>query len=468
MVKTVAQSALRSSNGVLVRRPSSERVKAMPGRSNQLPVIPHSLLPLGCVSLFMLMAIHSVVSPTWAEIRVVNAQGEHRMGDRDTREDAVRLASESAKRNALEQVATYLESVTVVNGMDITRDEIRTYTAGLVLVLNQRITTALDGETVVVKVDLLAQMDTEELAHAIAALRANEDARVQLAALKLENEQLQQELDAATQALENASTLEQTQQAAQRRQEVLNRVQSNEMVSQVWTDWVLVSPLVYPHLWIHSAQTQALLADARELYPGSPHVVVVQQVMASRQPPAPPQSPAPGSVSSRMPTHEIVPPPGSSGTPRTLNEITHRTPTRPLQSGSDPRVQQGAGARHETDVHQPNLLLPPSTRQQESPRATTRMQQFSQQNGGLGQAPGSNAFAPAPRSAPRESPGGQPPGGRQLPPALHQARPPMMQQAPRAPDRLVPLMRGGGLQGGGGRGGGIGSGGENHGGSRGR
>jgi hypothetical protein len=415
------------------------------------------------------MAIHLVASPTWAEIRIVNAQGEHRMGDRDTREDAVRLATESAKRNALEQVATYLESVTVVNEMDLTKDEIRTYTAGLVLVLKQQITTALDGETVVVKVDLLAQMDTEEVAQAIAALRANEDARVQLAALKLENEQLQQELDAATQALENASTPEQTQQAVQRRQEVLNRVQSNAMVSQVWTDWVLVSPLVYPHLWIHSAQPQALLADARELYPGSPHVVVVQQVMASRQPPAPPRPPAPGSGSSRMPTHEIVPPPGSPGTtPRTLNEITHRAPTRPVQSGSEPHVRQGPGARHETDAHQPNLLLPPSTGPQQSPRAATRMQQFLQQNGGLGQAPGSNALAPAPRSAPREFPVGQPPGGGQSPPALHQARPPMMQQAPRAPDRLVPLMRGGGLQGGGGRGGGIGSGGENHGGRRGR
>ena len=83
------------------------------------------------------------------------------MGDRDTREDAVRLATESAKRNALEQVATYLESVTVVDGMDITKDEIRTYTAGMVLVLEQRTTTLLDGDTVVIKVDLVAQIDTE-------------------------------------------------------------------------------------------------------------------------------------------------------------------------------------------------------------------------------------------------------------------------------------------------------------------
>ena len=36
--------------------------------------------------------------PAWADVRVVNATGEHRMGDRDTREDAIRLATEAAKR----------------------------------------------------------------------------------------------------------------------------------------------------------------------------------------------------------------------------------------------------------------------------------------------------------------------------------------------------------------------------------
>jgi len=158
------------------------------------------------------------------------------MGNRDTREDAIRLATEEAKRNALEQVATYLESVTVVDGLDITKDEIRTYTAGLVLVLDQQTNTTLDGDAIVVKTDLIAQVDTEEVSHAIAALRENEDARHQLVALKQENEQLQQDLESANQALANATTLDQAQQATQQRQEILNRVQSNAMVSQAWTD----------------------------------------------------------------------------------------------------------------------------------------------------------------------------------------------------------------------------------------
>ena len=86
-------------------------------------------------ALFVILSVWPAV--TLAEVRVLTAQGEHRMGDRDTREDAIRLATEAAKRNALEQVAVFLESITIVDGLDVTKDEIRTYTAGLVLVLEQ-------------------------------------------------------------------------------------------------------------------------------------------------------------------------------------------------------------------------------------------------------------------------------------------------------------------------------------------
>ncbi|MBX3331101.1 MAG: hypothetical protein KF722_11905 [Nitrospira sp.] len=247
------------------------------------------------------------------------------MGNRDTREDAIRLATEAAKRNALEQVATYIESITVVHDMDVTKDEIRSYTAGLVLVLNQQVATTLDGEVVVVKVNLLAQMDTDEVARAIAALRENEDARVQLAALKQENEQLQEELNTVNQTLGNAVTADQVQQAAQKRKEILNRVQSNAMVSQAWTNWVLVSPVGIP---------QGLLNSANGLSPTNPHVAIAQQIIAYRQPLGPRQPPLPGSMKPQMPRHELVPPPGVSSAPRPLNEGIHRSP-KSQQRGVD-------------------------------------------------------------------------------------------------------------------------------------
>jgi len=292
----------------------------MSGRIYQLPLPPNRLPrnlfhSLACC--LALAAMSSTVTPALADIRVVNAQGEHRMGDRDTREDAIRIATEAAKRNALEQVATYLESITVVSDMNVTKDEIRTYTAGLVIVLNQQVSTALDGDVVVIKADLLAQMDTDEVAQAITALRENEDASAQLVAMKQENEQLQEELNAVNQALGSASTADQVQQAAHKRKEILNRVQSNAMVSQAWTNWILVSPGGIP---------QGLLNSASGLSPANPHVAIAQQMIIGRHPQAPPQPPRPASRPGRMPSYELVPPPGVRGEPRPLNEIIHSSP----------------------------------------------------------------------------------------------------------------------------------------------
>ncbi len=407
------------------------------------------------LSLFALCAILSVwPSVTLAEVRVVTAQGEYRMGDRDTREDAIRLATEAAKRNALEQVAVYLESITIVDGLDVTKDEIRTYTAGLVLVLEQETNTTLDGNTIVVTTDLVAQIDTEEVRQAIAALRENEDARHQLVALQQENDQLQQDLDAANQALAQASTAEQTQQAAQQRQDILNRVQSNAMVSQAWTDWVLVSPAVYSSQWAGSAQVLALLNTAQGLYPTSPHVHVAQQVITTRQPsspPRPPVPPAPGTRQPTMPRHQIMPAPGSQTVPRTLNEITQNTPTAPPHIGNQPgvihQIPPSTGSRRLTDVRQLNPFLPPPSAappvSQQTPipgsRSARALQQFLQP---------SQAAAGVP-------PALQPPVARRLPPAMNQIHPPTLHQVPRVPNQIAPRgFGGGGHSGGGGRGGG--------------
>ncbi|MBU6480629.1 MAG: hypothetical protein KGS09_08830 [Nitrospirae bacterium] len=392
-------------------------------------------------TLFVILSIWPAVTP--AEVRVVTAQGEHRMGNRDTREDAIRLATEAAKRNALEQVATYLESVTIVDGLDVTKDEIRTYTAGLVLVLEQDNTTALDGDTIIVRTDLVAQVDTEELGLAVAALRQNEDARPQLVALQQENDQLQQDLDAANQALAQASTAEQTQQAAQQRQDILNRVQSNAMVSQAWTDWILVSPVVYSYPWVGLSQTQALLNIARDLYPTSPHVLAAQQVITTRPPPpSPPQPsspPAPRTAQQTMPNHQIVSQPGSRPAPLTLNEISHTTPTTPPQIGNQPPAGQWTprtGSRNLTDIRQLNPLLPPSNGAPPNSRSARALQQFL-----------------------------QPPQTGQ-PPTINQIYQQIQPQAPRVPHQIAPRMQGGGGLNGGSHGEGHSEGGG-HGGGRG-
>ncbi len=400
----------------------------------QQPRLVVTLLLTGLFLTFLLL------DPAHADVRVVTAQGEYRMGDRDTREDAIRLATEAAKRNALEQVATYLESVTVVTDLDVTKDEIRTYTAGVVLVLGQEISTSLDGDTVVIHVDLTAQVDTDEVVQAIAALRQNEDARQELVALKAEVDQLHQDLDA-----------------------------------------------------VGVAQVQALLTNAGRLYPTNPHVQIVQQVITTQAAPLPPQPSAPPASQVQpgarpMPTHQIVPqqPAPSRATPLTLNEIHNAPAPQPTsQSPAPPAAQQTTmpqqpaphDPRRLTDIRQLNPFLtvptPPGQRsippveqqsplQQGSPPSSPRkLSQMFQQT-----PPATQSLPPAIGTQPSGTEQFPPPSlsqspvPRRLPPTLNQIHPPLQYQVPRVPFRVAPHTPrtgpyGGGRGGGGGhRGGG--------------
>jgi hypothetical protein len=298
-----------------------------------------------------------------ANVRVVHATGEYRMGDHDTRSDAVRLAVEDAKREALEQVATYLESVTEITNMDVTRDEIRTYTAGIVMVLDQKITTWLEEQTVVIRADLTAQVDPNEVAQAITALRENESAKNELVALRSETDQLRQQLDAANQALATAVSPEEIQALNQERQDLLNQLQTNALVSQAWTDWVYVRPVIYPYPWIGVQQVHGLLLQAQHLYPRNRHLPVLQQIVTTQAGTIPPPPPGVSSTVQPQPSLlvppqapvRVTPPPPQTLLPGSANAATSANALRapaPLQQFSrplPPTLQQ---------VHPPHVAQP--------------------------------------------------------------------------------------------------------------
>ncbi|HEX3203106.1 MAG TPA: hypothetical protein VHQ67_00060 [Nitrospiraceae bacterium] len=258
------------------------------------------------------------------ELRTVTGEGEYRMGARDTREDAVRLATEEAKRHALEQVATYIESVSVSTAVDLTKDEIRTYTAGVVHVIDQDVSIRIEENAVIVRVDVTALLDPDEVTQAIVALRQNEDAREQVRLLKTEVDDLHRELADVSDKLAAANSPEQLQLATQQRQELLSRVESNDALGQAWTNWALV-PWGSPTPWIGMNVVQGLWAQAWGLYPANPHLVVLQRVLPV-QIPQPPRGAPPG-VFSRAPRFRPGPllaipaPPGPGFSSRPLSTM---------------------------------------------------------------------------------------------------------------------------------------------------
>ena len=220
--------------------------------------------------------------PRAADSRVVTASGEYRLGDHDTRTNGARLAVEAAKRDALEQVATYLERVTEVHDMNLTRDDIRSYTAGIVTVLEETITTRVENESIVIRAELTAEIDPHEVAQAIAALREHDNAILELTALRAETDRLQEQLDATNRALAAAPSADEVQQLTRQRDDMLNDLQANALVSQAWTSWAYPTLGFYSYPWIAGPGTNGLLLQAQRLSPRHRHLAQAQQTIATQ------------------------------------------------------------------------------------------------------------------------------------------------------------------------------------------
>lgn len=215
---------------------------------------------------------------TYGSMQTVLGVGEYQMGDRDTKADAVRLALEAAKQNALEQVAVYVESVSEANGTDLSKEEVRSYTAGIVFIENQQVTTRLDGQAIVIRVELSARVDPAEVTQAIMALRERENARTQLAVLQAEIDGLHYQLENANAQLSAAGMSEDVQQARQQRRALLDQIQSNDLLAQAWTAYSLSGAAVlYSVPLIGMMQAQGLWIQSYMLYPGNPRLGMLQQ-----------------------------------------------------------------------------------------------------------------------------------------------------------------------------------------------
>lgn len=167
-----------------------------------------------------------------AEIRTITSIGEYRMGDNDTRTDAKRLALLDAKRLALEQAGVYIESVTEVKSLDLTKEEIRAYTAGIVEVIEQKTRTVMEGDSTLVRVDVTAKIDTDVVTRQIDALRKNESGKTELLRLRMEADRLRQEMDAKTRELASLKAKAQVETVTTQRQQLVKKAFANELVER--------------------------------------------------------------------------------------------------------------------------------------------------------------------------------------------------------------------------------------------
>ena len=88
-----------------------------------------------------------------------------------------------------------------------------------------------------IRVDITGEVEPQDVIQAIAALRENDQARQELLALRAETDRLQAQVDDTNRALAAASTPYDVQQYTDQRQDMLDQLQANALLSQAWTSW---------------------------------------------------------------------------------------------------------------------------------------------------------------------------------------------------------------------------------------
>lgn len=170
----------------------------------------------------------------FAEVRIIEADSTYIMGDNDSKIDARRIATQEAKHKALEQAGTYVESMTQVQNYQLTNDEIKSYTAGI---LETEIVSEQMGGTTEhpqISVKARCRIDTDVVAAQIKRFRENEALKEQLNSAVRDKEALQKERDALVKQL--ASQTNKTQAAATQKKldTVLAKEEANDETNRVW------------------------------------------------------------------------------------------------------------------------------------------------------------------------------------------------------------------------------------------
>jgi tetratricopeptide (TPR) repeat protein len=181
---------------------------------------------------FMFFALRGV--PAFAEIKVIEADSAYIMGDNDSKVDGRRIATQEAKRKALELAGTYVESLTQVKNYQLTKDDIRTYTAGVLEteVVSEQMRGTTEHPEIYIKTR--CKIDTDALMAQIDKYRENEEMKEQLNASARENEDLRKERDGLVKQLAAEKDKAKAAETRQKLDTVLAKEESNDETHKVW------------------------------------------------------------------------------------------------------------------------------------------------------------------------------------------------------------------------------------------
>lgn len=186
-------------------------------------------------SILWVLAITLLICfPARAEVKIIEAESSYVIGDNDTNVGARRIATQQAQRKALELAGVYVESLTEVKNYQLTKDDIKTYTAGILetkVVADELRGTAAKRESYI---KVQCKIDTAVLLAQIDRYRESEDLKEQLDASEKDNETLRKERDALVAQLKSETNKTKAAETRQKLDTVLAKEEANDEAHTVW------------------------------------------------------------------------------------------------------------------------------------------------------------------------------------------------------------------------------------------
>ncbi len=184
----------------------------------------------------LILLVIACFSPiqTYAEIKVVESESTYIMGDNDSKVEARRIATQEAQRKALELAGTYVESLTQIKNYQLTKDEIKSYTAGVLEteVVSEEMRGTTEHPEIYIKTR--CKIDTDVLIAQIGKFQENEDLKEQINAAAKENDDLKKERDELVKQLASEKNKEQAAETRQKLDSVLSQEEANDETHKVW------------------------------------------------------------------------------------------------------------------------------------------------------------------------------------------------------------------------------------------
>jgi hypothetical protein len=191
----------------------------------------------------------------------IQASYKYTLGDSDTKSDAKKIAFIEAKRLCLEKAGSYIESKTEVSDFRLTKDEIKTYTGGIlrVEIISEEFKAV--GENLTLFMDVKAEVDLKEVKESLK--RVKEDKKY-AAKIKEQEKQLQELEDRVRRLQQQLSNndFDKTARIRQERIEVFGKIDELERIkSEIKSKTTLAIKNI--ELGMTSAEVTKLIGNPR-------------------------------------------------------------------------------------------------------------------------------------------------------------------------------------------------------------